>query len=121
MSEKLKPCPFCGGEAVVECHDEDYGDDWIVSCINLDGECEITPHTKFYETKQEAIEAWNRRSNQDAVLINEIPSDFRCESCGGKISLVFGSYRMDGWEVEYYKCPDCDVPYLKIVNNQETD
>ena len=61
MTEKLKPCPFCSGKAILECHDEDYGNDWIVLCANLDGDCEIQPHTRFYETKEEAIAAWNSR------------------------------------------------------------
>ena len=61
MAEKLKPCPFCGGEAIIKCHDKDYSDNWFVYCANLDGNCEIHPYTWFYETKEEAIGAWNRR------------------------------------------------------------
>ena len=59
MNEKLKSCPFCGGEAELDHFDSD---EWYICCANLDGECEIRPSTRFYETKEEAIEAWNRRS-----------------------------------------------------------
>lgn len=53
----LKPCPFCGGEAVIlneaEC------DVWHVMCGNED--CEVRPWTDFYDSQEEAIEVWNRR------------------------------------------------------------
>ena len=52
--EELKPCPFCGGEA------EDFGVDvFWVTCKN----CHIG--TESFDTLQEAIEAWNRRANND--------------------------------------------------------
>ena len=61
--QKLRKCPFCGGEAEVE----------IVSLASWD---EFVPHCKnpkcvafylgyidegLYKTEAEAIEAWNRR------------------------------------------------------------
>ena len=55
--EKLKPCPFCGGKAILEhSHLMPY-----VKCINL--MCDVQPWTKCEYTDDEAIEAWNRRSN----------------------------------------------------------
>ena len=60
MSKKLKPCPFCGEEAVLDYFDDD---EWYVYCPNLEGDCEIRPSTKFYQTKQEAIDVWNRRAS----------------------------------------------------------
>ena len=65
MNNELKPCPFCGSEAVLECRDEDYNDDWIVYCLNLDGECEFCPCTKYHETAEDAIEAWNTRYQEE--------------------------------------------------------
>lgn len=64
MSE-LKPCPFCGGEAVIHtcCELENdnlafvYKDKFVIHCF----ECHIT--TLPFETKEEAIEAWNRRAD----------------------------------------------------------
>ena len=50
VEEALKPCPFCGGEAEMESHNE-Y---WAV-CNDCEGS------TDMYLTKQEAIEAWNKR------------------------------------------------------------
>ena len=51
---KLKPCPFCGGEAKTQSYYHDYA----VYCRK----CEAATR-RFYPTKQEAIEAWNRRVN----------------------------------------------------------
>lgn len=57
--EKLRPCPFCGGEAVVElatrgakvaCRDR--------ACIGS-----LTSHAVF-ESKRDAVSAWNRRDGE---------------------------------------------------------
>ena len=52
MSDKLKPCPFCGGEAIIEGCDDTL---WSVICKKCAASID------YNETKQEAIEAWNRR------------------------------------------------------------
>lgn len=64
--DELKPCPFCGGEAEVF--------DYNIACeiYEDDEDGFIAPYTvqckrqccflgKDYETKEEAIEVWNRR------------------------------------------------------------
>lgn len=33
----------------------------FVACSNQDGECKICPNTSFYETEEDAIDAWNAR------------------------------------------------------------
>ena len=48
--EELKKCPFCGGEAILE---GTYMFDVICT------KCGV--RTSWYKTKEEAIEAWNRR------------------------------------------------------------
>ena len=56
---KLKPCPFCGGEAEVI-----MGDLWRnykVGCRNI--KCPIFPRTHSYLTKEEAIKTWNTRAD----------------------------------------------------------
>lgn len=65
MSE-LKPCPFCGGEA--EMHygviSEDNTPHWYdASC--KDEKCRGYATVCFSNTKEKAIEAWNRRVNDD--------------------------------------------------------
>ena len=57
MSEELKPCPFCGGEAKVwHCSDLDIRN-YLVICEDC-GAC-----TKYTDSEDLCIEAWNRRVN----------------------------------------------------------
>lgn len=52
MNDELKPCPFCGGHAIIDGCDDTL---WIVICK----ECNAS--IGYKETKEEAIEEWNRR------------------------------------------------------------
>lgn len=55
----LKPCPFCGGEAVINY--KQALNTWIVECSNLS--CPASYMIGMdYDTEAEAIEAWNRRA-----------------------------------------------------------
>lgn len=49
---KLKPCPFCGGEAMISGCD---GGEWIVICNVCDASI------GYKGTEREAIEEWNCR------------------------------------------------------------
>lgn len=64
---ELKPCPFCGAEAVIntiEPHSHmlvllpDYGGETFIECTGCT--CGIAG-----ETEHEAVEAWNRRADND--------------------------------------------------------
>lgn len=55
----LKPCPFCGSEAEIIDYKDEYLEQ-IVTCRN--SFCKVNPNTHFFETREEAIEAWNRRA-----------------------------------------------------------
>jgi len=65
--EKLLRCPFCGGPATVMCME--YGDPherqtvWGVFCEDdLSSEYQHGHFIDNYATKEEAIDAWNRRA-----------------------------------------------------------
>lgn len=73
--ENLKPCPFCGGYAQLEIEDVVGYNGWHsyeVSCMD----CRTRrAKSKFYDNgteemryiaKVKAIDAWNRRTNDDA-------------------------------------------------------
>ena len=61
---ELLPCPFCGGEAKLSHYETFDNDEWAVECM---GVCEIQPATCLFFTKEQAIEAWNTRTPEQAI------------------------------------------------------
>ncbi len=57
---KIKPCPFCGGEAVAKEHKNRFTEWWIVSCPN----CHVSQTGNSYEFKFEAVDEWNKRAGE---------------------------------------------------------
>lgn len=55
--DKLKPCPFCGGEAEL-IHDELFS---FVKCKMCSAEARIVKVSARYCADEIAVEAWNRR------------------------------------------------------------
>lgn len=56
----LLPCPFCGERAEVY----DFKDGrYLVECSNTS--CDVYPCTSIHYDKEDAIAAWNRRSDHD--------------------------------------------------------
>ena len=63
MSSDLKPCPFCGGEALefpYPYYDKNSEDFRAVACFNPN--CRVRPQT-FYSKRDKAINDWNRRAS----------------------------------------------------------
>lgn len=66
--ERLKPCPFCGHVAAIRAADHGHGmsrghDKFQLSAECTNSSCAVrTP--EHYATREAAIEAWNRRSEQ---------------------------------------------------------
>lgn len=73
MNEKLKPCPFCGGECKIKAAKKEYiGFTIWCECENChaqaSGYCpdmkkEDTAIVNIDSCRNKAIEAWNRRAN----------------------------------------------------------
>lgn len=81
MSE-LKPCPFCGGEAVVTLAG--------VSCSR----CQGTMVVDLNATEQDAIDAWNTRAERtcEQVDVTEMYKPYtthmtKCSECGGVLAV----------------------------------
>jgi len=53
---ELKPCPFCGGEALASYDSDDYP---VVECQSC------CARTDWFDHIYNAIEAWNKRVNKD--------------------------------------------------------
>lgn len=66
MSEELKPCPFCAGKPYAQENGRMGFRYWEVVC---DNECDFTGPAK--DSKEQAVEAWNRR-DPDAAKDAEI-------------------------------------------------
>ena len=89
MSEKLKPCPFCGGVANIIDH---HNDDGSVSVGCNDDEClGFAGLGWLYRDKAEAVKAWNTRAertcraipNREWVATPECGVDCHtCSECG---------------------------------------
>lgn len=52
---ELKPCPFCGGKPRFW----NWKSEWAVECCN--DYCCVLPETEICDTKEAAVEIWNRR------------------------------------------------------------
>jgi len=65
---KLKPCPFCGGEALLEPYRARKGYEASIQC----NQCLCSMSTITYDEEETAIEdvvkAWNRRVNEERML-----------------------------------------------------
>ena len=95
MSETLKPCPFCGGEAkpykyfrkyLIECEDcKEYGHGAYVAA----------------STEAEAIEAWNSRAERTCENAAKSWGEFECSVCG-----MYADFGSDLHRVNV--CPNCE-------------
>ena len=92
MRDELKPCPFCGGEAeITKWHEGYFAECKKQHCGGTIG---------AYKTEEEAIEAWNKRSertckvtpskNLQGIVVCECGEPFPeyydyCPYCGAKV------------------------------------
>ena len=61
MMERLKPCPFCGGEASI-----DWSYHLCAAPVTYNVECRrCTAKIEYpYDSEEEAVMAWNRRAER---------------------------------------------------------
>lgn len=65
MDEKLKPCPFCGGEAEISKEQFDDKDTSYVMCKKCAARGEFFFVSAKYASNEKAVKAWNRRTSDD--------------------------------------------------------
>ena len=99
MSE-LKPCPFCGEEAVIYIWNGGEGTPRCKQC-----RCQIDD---FFDKKEEAIAAWNRRAERTCHNFggeegtNGELYDFACSACGFMSGQTDANY-----------CPNCGAKVVE--------
>ena len=92
--EKLKPCPFCGGQASAnESGWQGWWHGWVIC-----KKCEVSIHR---DTKEEAIKIWNQRVADDGKTL----SCFKCHGKGEYPVPIDPDYSWD--ECEQHKCEVC--------------
>jgi hypothetical protein len=74
---ELKPCPFCGGRAMLIDIPHTNIHNCAVRCVNV--HCVMHPTTHIYVEPKSAIEAWNRRA--DYVPAADVVEVVRCKDC----------------------------------------
>ena len=80
MSDELKPCPFCGGEAMIE-QTQHMGEYLYRIGCSKPG-CRGRINGNAYESKTEAIAAWNTRSERTCHDLEPSFYTFGCDKCG---------------------------------------
>lgn len=135
---KLKPCPFCGGEAKID--EQTIPNSFIngfqVGCTTghyHEGCCGHITSSLYYKNTEQAIRAWNERTDialfsakplpqailsqvdghnvwicQNCEHVHEIPAK-PCDTCGGSGLVTLRTEERDGGYREPITepCPDC--------------
>lgn len=111
MAEKLKPCPFCGERAML-CKDR--YEKFLIQCSSCqlyfgieleDNEELIDGWRATFNTTEEAIEAWNRRSEKESPL----PVEYEGDGYDDNGELIY--------DTAY--CPNCRNEYEVYYDNHE--
>ena len=116
---ELKPCPFCGGEAYID-REDCYGvqdDYYMVHCEKCSlqfGFCSM------FESEEEAIEAWNRRADNEAEPVKhgrwksmieplgwDDTTTAECSVCGESWVLDDENWTIDEVRQYWHYCPSC--------------
>lgn len=67
MTDRLRECPFCDGEAKLLISRNSEGKvQYRIRCHNID--CDVRPSTSWFVCKEEVIERWNRRKPMDRIV-----------------------------------------------------
>lgn len=120
--DRLKPCPFCGGEArLIEAEIGMFEDGYAVYC---DGTCDVKmgvggrlgeayKWTPTFRTEAEAIEAWNTRAERTCHV--ESMHGYTDHFASTRYSVELSCHTLEDWpdrEPPEY-CPWCGAKVVK--------
>ena len=122
MTEELKPCPFCGGEGIVDIREywpdcKRYPETTYGSgCSTNNCRCELSSDEYYWESEAEAITAWNTRAEDAPDKENLPPTREQCER------VLQGKTAEDAPDKECKcgKCPECADKFRKLINTPMT-
>ena len=123
MSEKPRPCPFCGGEVAIALHGNEFGERWWTVqrghddatackcrlfmesekfCLDVEEGEQAKDSPWAMEQRARLVEKWNTRTPE--TCHREIESEaYICSECGGSLP---------GWIMNSY----CHVCGRKVVD-----
>lgn len=116
MSEKLKPCPFCGGEASIN-----RPSGRMLFCVVCD-DCDA--NSGYYFTEEDAARAWNSRAERTCHMVEVETGEladysdtdeviFHCAACHAERGVF--SYDEDGnvYSARPEYCPNCGTKVVR--------
>lgn len=131
MAEKLRPCPFCGGEANLT---SDYSSEHDHTFYQVWHDCQTNPgtirhsyghalslqvSTPWCANEEDAVRLWNRRAERTCRNASLDPECFKCSECGAE-DYTSDSLTMwhEGGPVDICYCPVCGA---RIVEEADDD
>lgn len=125
MSKELKPCPFCGGEALMEAIDFDDYDYtkpseviWWVRCSVCGAETD--EYSGLDEAEAAAIKAWNGRAERTCHIVatwkdSDFVNDwnYKCSECGCFIPVDERDIKTGEVFRAANYCPTCGAKVVK--------
>jgi hypothetical protein len=117
---ELKPCPFCGGKAHIE---SDYSSEPDMTRYSIwhefsghqgmregyGGALKPFYETPWYDTEEEAVEAWNTRTERKCHETTVYEFFHGCGECGYVWEYMYGIGRRE--RPNY--CPNCGAKVVK--------
>lgn len=111
MGDRLKPCPFCGGEAHCEKSLRWHiGECWRVGCDTKGCIGWILLESVLYLSEQIAVDKWNTRANPTCCIENIYYDELWFATC---TELSCGH---DVWGEVLNYCPVCGA---KVIESRE--
>lgn len=102
MTEGLKPCPFCGGEAKLACSPNIISPHvYCKNCLMTDG--------RIHDDPDDAIDAWNQRKEHTCTYDRADGHGLICSHCGWnrRGALIIPNYCPHcGYAVENASAPE---------------